>query len=145
MKFFLFFLLILSLILESSVTTLPLVFVALLVFTLTNKKNYVFLLAFIVGIIFDALSFRLLGLSSIYLTLALFLVLIYQSKFEIMSINFVLISSFVGSLGFLLFLGLGDNILFQAIFSSLIAVVLFIFVQGFNGFKKERQQAFKKV
>ncbi len=125
MKFLLLLSLVFALILESSITTLPLVFVVLLIFTLIYKKSSIFLFAFLFGIIFDILSFRTIGLSGIFLSVILFFVLIYQSKFEIATNNFVLISSFLGSLGFLIFLGYNNNVILQAAVSSFLGLVLF--------------------
>ncbi|HYM65455.1 MAG TPA: hypothetical protein VES68_03150 [Candidatus Sulfotelmatobacter sp.] len=142
MKFFLFLLLIFSLIFESSISTIPLIFAILLIFTLIYKKNYIFFIAFILGIFFDALSFRSIGLSSIFLTIFLFLVLIYQSKFEIATRGFVLLSSFFGSLGYLLFLGINNYVLFQSILTSLLSVFLFIFIKDFG---KTNPQTFNKI
>ena len=127
MKFLLLLSLVFALILESSITTLPLVLIVLLVFTLIYKKNSIFLFAFLFGIIFDILSFRTIGLSSIFLSVILFFVLIYQSKFEIATNNFVLISSFFGSLGFLIFLGYNNNVILQAVVGSFLGLVLFRF------------------
>lgn len=142
MKYLLFFLLTLSLVLESSVTTLPLVLIVLLIFTLKYKLNYVFWIAFFSGILFDILSFRQIGLSSIYFSIVLFLVLLYQSKFEIATNSFVLVSAFLSSFAFLILFGHRSYIIYQSIFCSLIALGLFLTV---NFSKTKEKHGFKKV
>jgi cell shape-determining protein MreD len=118
--------LVLALILEVSLTTLPLILIALLILTIIYRKTEVFILAFIFGICFDILTFNTVGTTSIVLILYLFLVLLYQKKFEIATNNFVIIASFLGALGFLLVLGYTNSIIFQAISSSIITLL------GFN-------------
>lgn len=132
MKFLSIVLLLFSLILESSITTIPLVFISLLVLTVVYKDNFIFLLAFIFGILLDLLYFKNIGASSIYFVIFLFLVLIYQSKFEITTNIFVLIASFFGSLGFLLLFSYENSIIFQAIAGAIIGLIMFKFLQKTN-------------
>jgi cell shape-determining protein MreD len=120
-----FVLLFISLILESSLTTIPLTFIVLLCLTVVYKDNFVFFLAFVFGVFLDILSFNTIGVSSIFFISSIFLVLIYQKKFEITTYPFVLIASFIGSISFLLLLGFSDLIIIQSVVSSLLAVLLF--------------------
>ena len=55
--------------------------------------------------------------------------LLYQSKFEIATNMFVLISSFLGSLGYLIVIGNSHNLLLQAIFSSISGLLLFLLIK----------------
>ncbi len=123
-----FVLLFISLILESSLTTIPLVFVFLLCLTVVYKENFLFFLAFIFGILLDVLSFKTIGTSSIFFVTFLFLILTYQRKFEIRTYPFILISSFLGSLGYLLFVGYTNSIIFQSVISSFLGVLIFYFL-----------------
>jgi rod shape-determining protein MreD len=132
MKFLAIILLLLALILEISITTIPFVFLVLLCLTVVSRENWLFLLAFIFGLLFDLLSFKTLGVSGAFLTACMFLVLLYQSKFEITTGYFVLIASFIGSLLFLLLQGYTQFILVQALVSSIIALLLFKSIQKFN-------------
>jgi cell shape-determining protein MreD len=132
MKFLAIILLLLALVLEISITTIPFVFLVLLCLTVVLRENWLFLLAFIFGLLFDLLSFKTLGVSGVFLTAFMFLVLLYQSKFEITTGYFVLIASFVGSLLFLLLQGYTQVILIQALVSSIIALLLFKSIQKFN-------------
>jgi cell shape-determining protein MreD len=87
-------------------------------------------LGFIFGILLDLVSFKTLGISSIFFITFLFFVLLYQSKFEIATNTFVLVTSFLGSLGYLILIGYHDSLIFQAILSSIIGLLLFKLIQN---------------
>jgi rod shape-determining protein MreD len=131
MNFFPILLLIIFLILESSITTIPLVFVTLLCITVIYKNNYIFLLAFLFGILIDVLSFNTPGMSSIFFIIFLFLVLIYQRKFEIDTYPFITISSFIGSLIFLFLQGYTSLILFQALINTAFGLIIYYLLKRF--------------
>jgi cell shape-determining protein MreD len=132
MKFLAIILLLPALFLEVSVTTIPVIFLVLLCLTVILRANWLFVLAFVFGLLFDLLSFKTLGISSAFLTAFLFLVLLYQSKFEITTGYFVFTTSFVGSLLFLLLQGYSNAIILQAILSSIIGLLLFKLIQKFS-------------
>lgn len=119
------FLLILALILESSITTIPLVFLVLLALTVLLKDTIILPIAFLFGILLDVLSFQTLGISSILLITFLFLVLLYRKKFEIATNYFILGASFLGSLIILIILGNSHLIIFETIASSIIGLLIF--------------------
>jgi cell shape-determining protein MreD len=125
MKFLAVILLSIALILEASITTIPFVLLILLVFMAASKANWLFVLAFIFGILLDITAFKTLGISSAFFIIILFLILLYQSKFEIATNAFVLAVSFLGSLGYLILLGNSQSLFFQAILSSIIGLLLF--------------------
>lgn len=129
MKFLAFALLLLALILEVSITSIPFVFLVLLCLVVILKANWLFTAAFVFGLLFDLLSFKTLGVTSAFLVVFLFLVLLYQSKFEITTSYFVLIASFLGSLLFLFLQGYTQLILVQAVLSAIIALLLFKLMQ----------------
>lgn len=126
MKALIFILLIVSLILETTIITIPLVFLVLLNITVWKKEPWIFPIAFVIGVILDMLLSKTIGISSFYFTLFMFLVLSYQRKFEINTVYFIIASSFLGSLGFLLILGYNNSIILNAILSSIIGTLLFI-------------------
>jgi rod shape-determining protein MreD len=117
--------LLLALFFEVSLTTIPFILLVLLCLTVIFKQNWLFAAAFILGLLFDILSFKTIGISSAFLCVFLFLVLLYQSKFEITTGYFVLISSFLGSILFLFIQGYTHMILIQAVTSSIIALSIF--------------------
>jgi cell shape-determining protein MreD len=125
MKFLAIILLSLGLVLEASLTTIPFVFLILLCLMVILRENWLFAVAFVFGLLFDLLSFKTVGGTSAFLVLFLFLVLLYQSKFEITTRYFVLIASFVGSFLFLWLQGYTHWIIIQAVVSSLIAIGMF--------------------
>lgn len=131
MNFLLLFLLILALIFESTLTTIPLVFLILLCFTIIYKQNWIFIYGFLFGFLFDLVSFKTIGLSSIYFISFIFLVLLYQRKFEITTYYFVIVASFLGSFGFLLLLGYNNSIIIQSLISSLFSFFIFIILKRF--------------
>ena len=123
--------LLLSLFLESSVTTLPLVFLALLCLAVLTRKEWIFVIAFIAGVLLDAFSFRALGQSSLYFIIYIFLVFLYERKFEISTKYFIFIASFLGSFGFLIIFSY-NNLVLQSLVSSIIAVSVFSILSRFH-------------
>jgi len=120
-----------SLFLESSITTLPLVFLTLLCFAVLTRKDWIFVIAFIAGLALDALSFRALGQSSLYFILYIFLVFLYERKFEISTKYFIFIASFLGSFGFLIIFSY-NNVVLQSLISSIIGVLIFSIFSRFH-------------
>lgn len=120
-----------SLFLESSVTTLPLVFLTLLCLAVLISKEWIFVIAFIAGVLLDALSFRVLGQSSLYFILYIFLVFLYERKFEISTKYFIFIASFLGSFGFLIIFSY-NNLVLQSLMSSIIGVLIFSILSRFH-------------
>jgi len=132
MKLLAVLLLSVALILQASLTTIPLIFLCLLVFMVLLRANWLFVLAFIFGILLDLVAFRTLGTSSIFLIVVLFLVLLYQSKFEIATNAFIIVVSFLGSFGYLFLLGYHQNLLLQSLVGSIISLILFKLLQRSN-------------
>ena len=121
---FLLLLLCISVLLEGTVTTLPLVFVCLLCLTILQRNALIFFFAFVSGIFLDVFALRPLGETSIFLLTVTLLIILYQRKYEINSYPFVIIASFLGSFAFLFIFGYSDAFL-QAGLCALIAIVLF--------------------
>jgi len=132
MKLLAFVLLTIALILEASITTVPFVFLGLLCLLVLSRENWLFIFAFAFGLALDLATFKTLGLSSTFFVIFLFLVLLYQSKFEIATNAFVFFASFLGSFAYLLLFGYNNNIIFQAILSSVIGLILFKLIQRFS-------------
>ena len=124
MKLLIIILLTISLILESSITTIPLILLVLLVSTVVIKDDIVFLLAFIFGILLDVLTFKTIGLSSAFFTFLVFLILIYEKKFEINTLSFIALSTLLSSFLFLIFFQRG-NIIVQSLVSTAIGLIFF--------------------
>ena len=123
--------LILAILLESTITTLPLVLLLILFLAVTRKSNDVFLVAFIAGLLLDILSFGRIGFSSMYFVLLTFLIFMYQKKFEIETVNFLVLFSFFGSLIYLLIEGARFAFI-QSIVMTLIIAASYYFFRRFN-------------
>jgi hypothetical protein len=128
MIIFLIFLLLFSIILEGTITALPLVLICLICMTIVLRDSSIFLLAFLAGILLDAFALRSLGGTSIFLLFMVFLILLYQRKYEINTYPFVLIASFVGSFLYLMIFGYNEALLF-AFVSTVVAVLLFMVIR----------------
>lgn len=128
--------------LETALTSLPLFLIAVsvvLILYSTKRNDWVFLLAFLAGLVLDVSAVRYLGGTSLFLTCWLFLVLLYERKYEIDTIPFVLVSSFFGIFLYLWFFGYGD-IFIQSVVGSFLSGVLFIIFRGKSTSCKENLQ-----
>lgn len=128
MKFIPSLFLLVSLILEASVTTLPLILLVLICLTVIYKDYSVFFRSLIFGIFLDIFTLKTIGQSSIFFITVMFLILMYQKKFEITTNYFVIFASFFACLSFLFVFGNG-NIIAGSIVSVLIGLLMFIFLQ----------------
>lgn len=129
MKILFVLLFIASFFLETTVTTIPLTFLLILLLTLTYRNYWLFIIGFLTGILLDAVSFRSLGLSSVFFVFFIFIVLTYQKKFEIFTLPFVFAASLLGSLGYLALTKPTGGIFLESICGSIIGIVLFKLIQ----------------
>ncbi len=127
--FILFFL---SIILLSSLTTIPFSIAILVVCTVTFKKSWVFFAAFGLGLLLDLYSLRPLGYTSLIFAVLVFIIRLYERKFETQTLTFVFVSSFLGSLIYLKVFSY-QNVFLQALVSAFLAVLFFKFI--INKFK----------
>lgn len=139
MTFILTLFLICSILLEGTITTLPLVVVALVCLTIVRPDRYVFVAAFLAGIVLDVFALRQTGGTSIFLLTFVFLMLLYQKKYEIYSYPFVIVATGAGSAVFLSIFGYG-NVLLQSGVSVIAAFLLFVFVRLFSRYENSRKQ-----
>lgn len=114
-----------SLFLEGTVTTLPLVLLFLLALGIARQDEAVFVLALLAGILLDILALRPVGETGIFYVVFLFLVLLYDRKYEIHSLPFMVVSSFLGSFVYLL-LFVRQEIFLQSVASVFLGVVIFL-------------------
>lgn len=121
--FALFFLLTIVL---SSLTTIPLSVGILVVSTVLFKKSWVFFAGFLLGLFLDLFLLRILGYTSLVFTIFVFLIWLYERKFETQSITFVFSATFLGSIIYLMVFGY-NNILIQSFINAVIGVLLFKF------------------
>lgn len=128
LSWLIFFLLV---IIEGSVTTLPLTLIFLLFLTVVKRQEWIFLLAFVAGILLDVFAFHPLGISSFYFVVFIFLLLLYQRKYETATMPFIGIAAFFGSCAYLFVTG-QSAVFLQAIISTIIAGSAFVIYRFTN-------------
>lgn len=125
-------------IVEGSVWALPVLIAFLLPFIVIKKEPWVFPIAFVAGLLLDTLTLGVVGLRSLFFILLLFVVLLYERKFEVQTIPFVFFSSFLGSLLYLYLFGY-DLVFPQAVVGSIVAVMFFLLCYRFKTAKLTRE------
>ena len=122
--FILFFLLIIVL---NSLTTIPFSIAAIAVSTVLFKKSWVFFAAFILGLFLDLFLLRPLAQTSLFFVLFVFIIWLYERKFETQTFAFVFAATFLESLIYLMIFGY-QMIFLQAFINALLAVLFFKFL-----------------
>lgn len=123
--------LVLAVILQGTLTSIPLVLATLICLTTIRSDAYAFVAAFVAGVFLDVFALRQVGISSIFLLFFVFLILLYQRKYEIYSYPFVGTASFIGAVVFLSVFGY-DTVLAQALLSTIFGLLLFAFIRFVN-------------
>ena len=123
--------LIFSILLESTLTTLPLTLIIILFSAVVIRKNEIFLLAFLAGLFLDFLTLETLGLSSLYFVSMVYVVFLYQKKFEIETLYFVITFSFLGVFGYL-FIERASYVLLQSLAVTVLVFFSYISFKKFN-------------
>jgi hypothetical protein len=108
----------------SGITTIPLLVGVLAIFTVASRKSWVFFLALAAGLFLDLISMRPLGYSGLVLTVFVFLLFLYERKFETRTSVFIFFSTFFWGL---IYLRIFDyqQIFLQALINSLVTVIFF--------------------
>src|SRR3990167_378794 len=143
MWFFVILILILAL-LQTSVTTLPLVFLLFLNAAVVAKKTWIFPIAFLTGLALDALLLNPLGKTSLFLAIFLFIILLYDKKFDIQTFPFVFLASFIGSLIYFIAILHIPNIFTQAIISAVISNSAFFLLVALNKIDMKKRVGFNE-
>lgn len=142
MKFIIiFFILFLALFLETTVVALPLVLLSLLFLVVLFQEYWIFLVACIMGVCIDVLTFRPLGVSSIFFILTLGVIFLYKRKYEIQSLPFVSIFTTIASMLYLSLSGISSPLL-QGIVSGVLAGGIFFLFTKVS--VKHSSQVFRK-
>lgn len=106
------------------ITTIPFSVGLLAVSAVVFKKSWVFFWALGLGIFADLILIRPLGYTGLALTIFVFLIRLYERKFETQTAAFVFFSTILGSLAYLMIFGY-NNVLLQSFTNALIAILLF--------------------
>jgi len=110
---------------ESALTSLPLLLIIVGVLAVLYKETWVAALAFFGGLLLDVTKLQPLGSTSLFLVCWLFLILLYERKYEVDSIPFVAISSFFGTLLYM-WIFEGSGLLMHAGAASVLATLLYL-------------------
>lgn len=124
-----------SILLESTLITLPLTLLIIIFASVVIKKNDIFILAFFSGLFLDILRLGTVGLSSAYFVVIVMVIFAYHKKLEITSLHFVLLITLFGVLGYLLLVGV-NHIIFQSLVSTMLITISFFVSKKTN--KKAR-------
>jgi cell shape-determining protein MreD len=114
-----------AIIVESTIISIPLTLVGLLVLFVNKKDTSIFLYAWLTGVLLDIAYVRTIGLTSIFFTTFIFLVSLYDKKYEIRTLPFCIIAICTGAA----LLGLlyeKNNILMHAGIAAMIASIIFL-------------------
>lgn len=118
-------------ILISTLTTIPISIAILVVYAVMFKKPWVFFAAFIFGLFLDLSLLAPLGQTGLVLTIFVFLIRLYERKFETQTLTFVFFATFLGCFVYLKIFDY-QQILLQSLISSLLAILLFNLIQRSN-------------
>jgi cell shape-determining protein MreD len=118
------FILLVTILIESTFTTVPITLILLINYLVLEKKSWVFAAAFFAGLALDILSLRFLGSTSLFFVSLLFIINLYERKFETFNVFFILFSSFVASFLYLNIFAI-RLVMSQAILSALISCLAF--------------------
>ncbi len=141
---FLIILILLSVFLQASVTTLPLVLLLFLNAAVVAKKTWVFPAAFLTGAVLDILLLNPMGKTSLFLVIFLFIVLLYDKKFDIQTFPFVFLASFIGSFVYFIAFHI-SNVFAQALTSTSIAALSFFLLIQLNRFPIKGKAGFNET
>lgn len=129
-RLFLLALCIFGSILEATITILPVLLCLLVVISIHEKSNKIFVLAFISGIVLDVMRVDPIGLRSMFYAVLLFLIFLYERKFETSNPVFVFFASIIGSIGYLLLFQY--QVVLPAILGGVFATILFYIAKSFS-------------
>jgi len=136
MKYLPVALFIIFLLLECFVVNLPLVLINIIALTVIRKDYSMFLVGLVLGILLDILTFRIVGVSSLFFITLIFLIHLYEKKFEITTNYFVILVCFVGSFAFI-FIHHLHNLFFSSVISIFLGLLLFNIYKKIYVIKKE--------
>ncbi len=123
-NWFLLLIAILLAIFEGTTLILPIVFIYLNILFIKKRNLFMFVIAFVCGLILDVIMLKPIGQSSLFFVVSLFVIELYERKFETRTNWFILLSSFLGSFAYLLLAG-NHDITKLSLISSIVGFLLF--------------------
>lgn len=122
---FLFFF---SILLETTVLSFPFTLMVLLTYFIARKTPAAFIVACVAGVCIDILQVQHVGATSIFYVMMLFLVFLYNRKYEIQSPFFIILSVFIATLLFSLSFT-GKFLLVHALLNACLGGIVYKVVQ----------------
>ncbi len=116
--------------LEITITTIPLVLLLLLVVAAVTRSEYIFIPALFLGVFLDVAMLRFVGVSSVFFILFLFLIFLYERKFETTSYPFIFFAAFFGAISYAFFTHLTHTFLI-GVMSGVLILPLFAIHRNF--------------
>lgn len=141
---FLIILILLSILLQSSVVTLPLLLLFFLNVAVVSKKTWIFPVSFLTGLVLDILLLNPLGKTSLFFLIFLFIILLYDKKFDIQTFPFVFLSSFIGSFAYFIAFQV-PNLFMQALVGAAISTLSFWILIQLNRFSIKERVGFNET
>lgn len=126
-KFYFILLIVGAILLQGSIFAFPLVLMVLTLLYCSYRTEWIFLVAFASGILLDIFLVRPVGITSSFFLIFLFLIFLYQKKFEVTSPYFVFLSLFLGSFAYYIFFRNGSFI--SSVVCSMGGAFLFFLLQ----------------
>lgn len=111
--------------LEGLVLQVPFVLIVLIITVVFIPRPWLILLSIPAGLAVDSMTFRSLGVTSLFFAISLGLIFAYGKKFELQSIAFVIFSSCITTIGYLLIFGYQQFFL-QLLLTLIIALICFV-------------------
>src|SRR5258708_5169688 len=118
------FLLFVAILLEGTITSFPFVLVLLICLYIIFDEEWVFLVALLSGFILDSMTVRVIGQSSLFFIAVLFIISLYENKYETKTVPFFVVATFLGSLFYLIYIGSGFVLLQAFIISIIVGIIV---------------------
>ena len=110
--------------LQSSFISVPIILPIILTYFIFSKNTKAFFIAFISGILIDIFLLNPIGISSLYFSLALFLVFLYSRKFEIETLPFIGIFTFISS-SIYIFIFSNNFLFLKTIICTILSILIY--------------------
>lgn len=134
--FFYAILLLMAIAFEATLIQIPLTLTMLLSIGILEKRGWILFVGLVAGLLLDSLTFRFMGISSLFFLCVLFLLYLYGKKFEIQHIGFDIFFCFTMSSIYGVFFGNQ-----QPFLGALIACIcLFCLLFPIQFFRTRKQQ-----
>lgn len=127
----------LSLFLEGTYLSIPFFIASVVLTAVLFRSQAMIVSVFLLGVLYDVITFSHLGKTSMFCLLLVFLISLYERKFETKTVPFVFFMSIVAVSSYLLIFG-SYSFLVQLLLSVLYATGVFIVLDTFQLTRKEK-------